>query len=83
MPEFSPLDFEQVHYENKNAAAKKLYAGVVAIKIPWKLTCDVWFCNVVGCKALILIELGSSPERFTRKVKRKQCCKSQLTKVTN
>ena len=36
-----------------------------------------------GVVALISIELGCSPERFTWKVKREQCCKSQFIKVTN
>ena len=69
--------------KSKNAAAKKLCAGVVAIKIPRKLTYDGWFCNVVGCTTPILIELGCSAERFTWKVQRKQCCKSQLIIDTN
>ena len=51
--------------KSKNAAAKKLCNGVVALKIPRKLTCDGWFCNIGGCKTQILIELGCSQERFT------------------
>ena len=69
--------------KSKNAATKKLCGGVVALTIPRKLTCNSWFCNVVGCKTQISIELGCSPERFTWKVEREQCCKSQLIKVTN
>ena len=69
--------------KSKNVATKKKCDGVVALKIPRKLTCDSQFCNVVGCKTQISIELGCSPKRFTWKVERKQCCKSQLTKVTN
>ena len=68
---------------SKNVAAQRLCCGVVAVKIPRKLTCDGWFCNVVGCKTQISIELGCSPERFTWKVERKQCWRSQLIKVTN
>ena len=40
MPEFFSLDFEQVLFEKKNAAAKELCAGVVALKKTRKLTCD-------------------------------------------
>ena len=39
-PSFFSLDFEQVLYEKKNAAAKELYTGVVALKKTRKLTCD-------------------------------------------
>ena len=81
--EFSCLDFEQVHCDKKNVAAKKLCGGVVALKISRKLTCDGWFCSVVGCKTQISIELGCSPERFAWKVEREQCCKSQLIKLTS
>ena len=72
--------------KSKNAAAKKLCGGVVGLKIgscSRKLTCEGWFCNFGGCKTQISIELGCSPERFTWKVEREQCCKSQLIKVTN
>ena len=51
--------------KSKNAAAKKLCNGVVALKIPRKLTCDGCFCNIGGCKTQISIELGCSQERFT------------------
>ena len=69
--------------KSKNVAAKKLCGGVVALKIPRKLCCDSWFCNVVGCKTQILIELGCRPGRFTWKVWGDQSCKNQLIKVTN
>ena len=64
MPEFFSLDFEQVLFEKKNAAAKELCAGVVALKKTRKLTCDSWFCNVVGCKTQVSIVLGCSLGRF-------------------
>ena len=68
--------------KSKNEAAKKLCGGIVALKIPRKLTFDGWYCNVVGCKTQISVELGCSPERLTWKVDGEQCCKSQLIKVT-
>ena len=80
---FFSIHFEQVFYESKNVAAKKLCVGVVALKIPRKLSCDSWFCNVVGCKTQILIELGCRPGRSTWKVWGEQSCKSKLIKVTN
>ena len=49
--------------KSKNVADKTLCVGAVARKIPRKLICDTWFCNVVGCKTQISIELG--PGRFT------------------
>ena len=69
--------------KSKNVVAKRLCDRLVAIKIPRKLTCNSRFCNVVGCKTQISIELGSSPGRFILKFEREQCCKSQLIKVTN
>ena len=81
-PSFLLLTSSKFITKSKNVAAKKLCGGVVALKIPRKLTCDGWFCNVVGCKTQISIELGCSPERFTWKVERQQCCKSQFIKVT-
>ena len=42
-----------------------------------------WFSNVVGCKTQISIEPGCTPEKFTWKVEKGQCLKSQLIKVTN
>ena len=68
--------------KSKNLAAKKLYGGVIALEILRKLTCDGWFCNVVGCKSQISKKLGCCPERFTGKVEREQCWKSQPIKVT-
>ena len=82
-PSFLLLTSNKFITKSKNVAAKKLCGGVVALKIPRKLTCDGWFCNVVGCKTQISIELGCSPERFTWKVEKEQCWKSQLIKVTN
>ena len=62
------LDFKEVLYEEQNVAAKKLCGGVVALKLLRKLTCNSWFCNVVGCKTLISIVLGCSPGKCTWKV---------------
>ena len=53
---------------SKNVVAKQLCGGVVALKVPRKLTCYSWFCNVLGCKTQISIVLGCSPGRFTWKV---------------
>ena len=75
-PSFVLLTSNKFITKSKNIAAKKLCGGI-------KLTCDGWFCNVVGCKTQISIELGCSPERFTWKVEKEQCWKSQLIKVTN
>ena len=50
--------------KSKNVAAQKL-GGVVALKLPRKLTCNGGFCNFVGCKTQISIELACSQERFT------------------
>ena len=69
--------------KSKNVAAKKLCGGLVALKIPRKLSCDSRFCNVVGCKTQIWIELGCRPGRFTWKAWGAQSYKSQLIKVTN
>ena len=82
-PSFLSLDFEQVHYEKKRSRLKKLFGGVVALKISRKLTCDSWFCNAGGCKTQISIELGCSSGKFAWIVEGEQCCKSQLIKVTN
>ena len=82
-PSFLLLTSDKFITKSKNTAAKKLCGRVVALKIPRKLTCHGWFCNVGGCKTQISIELGCNPERFTWKVERDQCCKSQLVKVTN
>ena len=57
--------------KSKKVATKKLCGGVVALKISRKLTCD-------GSLQDSLVT-----ERFTGKVEREQCCKSQLIKVTN
>ena len=54
--------------KSKNATAKKLCDGEVALKVPRKLICYSWFCNVVGCKTQISVVLGCSPGRFTSKV---------------
>ena len=67
--------------KSKNLAAKKLCGGVVALEILRKLTCDGWFCNDAGCKSQISIKLGCCPKRFTWKVEREQCWKSQPIKV--
>ena len=82
-PSYLFLTLNKFIMKSKDVAAKKLCGGVVALKTPRKLTCDGRFCNVAGCKTQISIELGSNPERFTWKVEREQCCKSQLIKVTN
>ena len=82
-PSFLLMTSKNFITKSKNVSAKKLCGGVVALKIPRNLTCDSWICNVVGCKTQISIELGCSPERFTWKVGREQCCKSQLIKTTN
>ena len=81
-PSFILLTSNKFITKSKNMAAKNC-GGVVPLKIPRKLTCHGWFCNVVGCKTQIPIELGCSPERFTSKVEREQCWKSLLIKVTN
>ena len=51
----------------KNVAAKNLCGGVVARKVPRKLTCYSWFYDFVGCKTQISRALGRSPGRFTWK----------------
>ena len=51
-PSFFLLTSNKFITKSKNAAAKKLCNGVVALKIPRKLTCDGWFCNIGGCKTL-------------------------------
>ena len=81
-PSFLLLTSNKFITKSQNVAAKKC-GGVVALKIPRKLTCHGWLCNVVGCKTQISIELGCSPERFTWKVEREQYWKSRLIKVTN
>ena len=82
-PNFLLLTSDKFITKSNKVAAKKLCGGVAALKIPRKLTCDGWFCNVVGCKTQISIEPGCSPERFTWKVEKEQSWKSQLIKVTN
>ena len=82
-PSFLLLTLSKFITKSKNIAAKRLCGAVAALKIPRKLTCDGWFCNVVGCKTQISTELGCSPERFTWKIEREQCWKSQLIKVIN
>ena len=82
-PSFLFLTSNKFITKSKNVAAKKLCGGVVALKIPRKPTCDGRFCDVAGCKTQISIELGSNPKRFTWKVEREQCCKSQLIKITD
>ena len=82
-PGFLLLTSNKFITKSKNVDAKKLCGGVVALKISRKLTCGGWFCNVVGFKTQISIELSCRPDRFTWKVERKQCYKSQLIKVTN
>ena len=82
-PSFLLMTSKNFITKSKNVSAKKLCGGVVALKIPRNLTCDSWICNVVGCKTQISIELGCSPERFSWKNGRGQCCKSQLIKTTN
>ena len=74
-PSFLLLTSNKFITKSKNAAAKKLCCGVVALKIPRKLSCNGWFCNVGGCKTQISIELGCFSERFTWKVEREQCGK--------
>ena len=54
--------------KSKNEVTKKLCDGVVALKIPRKLTCESWFCNAGGCKTQILIELDCNPLKFNWKV---------------
>ena len=82
-PGFLLLTSNKFITKSKNIDAKKLCGGVVALKVTRKLTCDCCFCNVVGFKTQISIQLGCSPERFIWKVGREQCYKSQLIKVTN
>ena len=82
-PSFLLLTSNKFITKSKNVAAKILCGRVVALKIPRNLTCHGWYCNVVGCKTQISIELGCTPERFTWKVEREQCWKGQLIKVTN
>ena len=82
-PSFLLLTRNKFITKSRNVAAKKLCCEVVALRIPRKLTSNGWLCNVVGCKTQISIELGCSSDRFTWKVEREQCCKSQLIKVTN
>ena len=65
---FFHLTSNKFFTKSKNVAAKKLCDGVVALKVPRKLTCYSWFCNVVGWKAQISVVLGCSPGRFTSKV---------------
>ena len=69
--------------KSKNVAAKRFCDGVVTLKVPRKLTCNNWFCNVVVCTTPSSIELGCSPGRFTWKVEEEKCCKSHLIKVIN
>ena len=66
--QFFYLDFEQVLYEEYKCSCQKLCRGAVALKIPRKLTCGSSFCNVVGCKTEILMELGYTNEIYLK------CC---------
>ena len=56
-PSFLLLTSDKFIRKSKHVAAKKLFGGVVTLKIPRKLSCDGWFCNAVDCKTQILIEL--------------------------
>ena len=49
---FFSYDFEQVLYKEKKYSHKKIFSGVVALKISRKLPCGSSSCNVVGCKLL-------------------------------
>ena len=53
-------------YLHSNAAAKKLGGGVVALKIPRKLTCGSSFCNALGSKTQILMEIGYTREIYLK-----------------
>ena len=64
---FFLLTSKKFFTKSKNVATQKLCGGVVALKIPRKLTCDSWICNVVGCKTQASIGLGCSPGRFSWK----------------
>ena len=63
---FFHLTSNKLFTKSKNVVAKKLCGGVVALKVPRKLTCYSWFCNAVGCKTKISVVLGCSPGRFTQ-----------------
>ena len=52
--------------KSENGAANKLCGGVVALKIPRKLTCSNSFCNVVCFKTQILLELGYPREIYLK-----------------
>ena len=82
-PSFFLLTSSKFITKSKNVAPKKLCDGEVALKIPTKLTCESWFCIVVGCKTQTSIDMDFSPERFTWKVEGEQYCISQLIKVTS
>ena len=69
--------------KSKNVASKKLCDGEIALKIPRKLTCDCWFCIVVGCKTQTSVDMDCSLGRFTWKVEGEQYCISELIKVTS
>ena len=55
---FFLLTSNKFFMKSKNVAAKKLCGGVVALKIPRKLTCGSFFCNVVACKLLHFLSIS-------------------------
>ena len=56
------LTLNKFFTKSENTAAKKLCGEAVALEIPRKLT----FCNAVGCKTEILMELLHTKEIYLK-----------------
>ena len=68
-------------WKSKNVAAQKLCGGLVAQKLLRKLTYASSFCNVVGCKSQISMELGYAKGDLLEKFKEKNLAKASFLKL--
>ena len=78
MPDLFSLALNKFFSKSKNFAVKNLCGGAVALKILRKLTCGSSFCNVVGRKTQILMELGYTREIYLKCLRKAVLQKSAI-----